>query len=142
MNDRRPQFAEQTAHASELPQSLSRGLAERDEANVVALDAKTKVGDLGQCDHDVPEAVRRQSIDEVDDAVFQTACVEAEQDVGDQVPAVGCHEPVQPRLRESSGPIAFTTPRGNRRQSSIARRYFGLDGLFCGTVSRLNNWYS
>ena len=142
MNDRRLQFAEETAHAGELPQSLSRGFAESDKANVVALDAKTKVGDLGQCDHDVPKAFRRESIDEIDDAIFQTAGVEAEQDVGDQVPAIGCHEAIQPRLRESKGPIVFTTRRGNRRQISIARRYLGFEGLFCGTLSRLNSWYS
>ena len=48
----------------------------------------------------------------------------------------------QPRLRTMYGPSQLASPIGMRRQVAISSLYFALEGLFCGTASRLYRQYS
>lgn len=47
-----------------------------------------------------------------------------------------------PRLRTMNGPMKFASHNGMRFQVWIRNRYFGLFGLFCGTLSRPKSLYS
>src|SRR4051812_35169188 len=60
-------------------------LGQLDIAHVLPLDARGKfVRDLAKSDDDVLPPLRRQSVDEIDDAVLQAAYTEAVHDVGDK----------------------------------------------------------
>jgi hypothetical protein len=57
---------------------------ERDELNVIALDALAEISHFGKCDDGMTIMLSRHVIDQVDDAIFQSAGIEAIHDVGDK----------------------------------------------------------
>ena len=54
------------------------------ELDICAVNALLEVGDFSQCYYCVPVGVLRHVIDQVDDAVFQPASIEAMNYVGNQ----------------------------------------------------------
>ncbi len=67
---------------------MPRSLVQREELHIVAADSLAKISDLGQRDDRVPVGVGREMIDEIDDAVLESAHVEAVHHVRDAGPGV------------------------------------------------------
>ena len=66
------------------PETVAGCFVERDELNVVALDALAEVSDFGEGNDGMAIAIGRHVIDQVDDAIFQSACIETIHDMGDK----------------------------------------------------------
>ncbi len=78
VNDGRAQFAEQAQQLRVQPRAVAGRLVQRDELDVVTLDASAEFGrHLGQRDDRMPVGRGRHVVDQVDDTVLEAAGVEA-----------------------------------------------------------------
>jgi hypothetical protein len=95
-----------------------------------------RVVDEGAQVHPVPLPVAQQVV-----RAHLVALVGRVRQAVHQVQELPCRA-AQPRLRTMNGPSQLASPMGMRRQVSISSLYLALDGLFCGTASRLYRQYS
>ncbi len=89
MHDRRAQAPKQAVQAPLRRQVVAFFLVNGKDLDVRPGDALTKLGEVLHTDDGMPEALRRQAVDQIHDAVLETANSQAEDHVGDQRTTIG-----------------------------------------------------
>jgi hypothetical protein len=122
VHDGGPELAEQAEEFGVLPHAMAGRLVQGQRNDVVASKALLEFGHLGQCKHRVPIGPGWHAVDEVDDTIFQTADVEAIDDVQHQWrrthrmhPGRSMHTSPSGRLvidGQGNGPVNHVTQKG------------------------------
>ena len=103
---------EQLVQLWKLPHTLAGRLAQRDEFDVLAVDALAKVGHFCQCQNGMPIGLWRHVVDQVDNAVFQPAGVKAVHDVDYMGAQVNRHGTLARHIHENADKWISKSSRG------------------------------